>query len=110
VIVTDVLFRESREPLLRNSYVNFQNLKAVTEAYLLTLDTVTEAVQQRAKTQPSPSSTVPFHRDPHFVDRPELNDLEERLHEAGKRVALVGLGGVGYEMCGSYYVSRKLMI
>jgi hypothetical protein len=39
---------------------------------------------------------VPFHRDPHFVDRPELEELEEKISVWNKRVALVGLGGVGY--------------
>jgi len=41
---------------------------------------------------------LPFHRDPHFVDRPELEELEEKLSVGNKRVALVGLGGVGYAM------------
>jgi hypothetical protein len=57
------------------------------------------AVQERTKTPPPPSSTVPFHRDPHFVGRPQLEDLEEKLSARNKRVALVGLGGVGYEVC-----------
>ena len=54
------------------------------------------AAHERTRTPPPPSSTVPFHRDPHFVDRPELEELEEKISVWNKRVALVGLGGVGY--------------
>lgn len=46
-----------------------------------------------------PFSTVPFPPDPDFVDRPEILKWlhEERARvKAGARVALVGLGGVGY--------------
>ena len=60
---------------------------------------LTAAVQERTKTPPPPSSTVPFHRDPHFVGRPQLENLEEKLSAGNKRVALVGLGGIGYEVC-----------
>ncbi|KAI7340589.1 hypothetical protein KC354_g17189 [Hortaea werneckii] len=49
----------------------------------------------RARSPPPPCSTVPFHRDPNFVDRPELETLEEKLSVWNKRVALVGIGGVG---------------
>ncbi|GAB7336639.1 hypothetical protein MBLNU13_g10326t2 [Cladosporium sp. NU13] len=63
---------------------------------LFTADTIHyHAVQERTRTPPPPSSTVPFHRDPHFVDRPQLEELEEKLSVWNKRVALVGLGGVG---------------
>ncbi|KAI7300558.1 hypothetical protein KC326_g9320, partial [Hortaea werneckii] len=49
----------------------------------------------RARKPPPPCSTVPFHRDPNFVDRPELETLEGKLSVWNKRVALVGIGGVG---------------
>ncbi|KAI7205155.1 hypothetical protein KC365_g17711, partial [Hortaea werneckii] len=52
-------------------------------------------VQEPTRTSPPPSSTVPFHRDPNFVDRPELETLEEKLSVWNKKVALVGIGGVG---------------
>ncbi|RMY73350.1 hypothetical protein D0862_14302 [Hortaea werneckii] len=52
-------------------------------------------VQEPTRTPPPPSSTVPFHRDPNFVDRPELETLEEKLSVWNKKVALVGIGGVG---------------
>lgn len=54
-----------------------------------------ERVQEPTRTSPPPSSTVPFHRDPNFVDRPELETLEEKLSVWNKKVALVGIGGVG---------------
>ncbi|KAI7471209.1 hypothetical protein KC351_g12240 [Hortaea werneckii] len=54
-----------------------------------------ERVQEPTRTSPPPSSTVPFHRDPNFVDRPELETLEEKLSIWNKKVALVGIGGVG---------------
>jgi hypothetical protein len=40
---------------------------------------------------------VPFPRDKEFVDRGTLLDqIRERCAVGGSRVALVGLGGVGY--------------
>jgi hypothetical protein len=75
---------------------------------------LTTALQERPKTPPlpppPPSSTVPFHRDPHFVGRPQLEGLEEKLSIGGTRVALVGLGGVGYEVCTVHRTSGRLMI
>ena len=42
-----------------------------------------------------PSSTVPFRRDPHFVDREILDELDLKSQQPACRAALVGLGGVG---------------
>ncbi|GAB7336775.1 hypothetical protein MBLNU13_g10865t1, partial [Cladosporium sp. NU13] len=53
------------------------------------------AAQERTRTPPPPSSTVPFRRDPDFVGRPQLAELEEKLSIWNRSVALVGLGGVG---------------
>ncbi|KAJ8604151.1 hypothetical protein MRB53_041949 [Persea americana] len=44
---------------------------------------------------PTPCSTMPFARDPHFVDRKELARLKTMLSPPGGRAALTGLGGVG---------------
>lgn len=54
---------------------------------------------------PEPISTVPFNRDPEFIDRGTLlNEINERLSKLSSdekhltstsRIALVGLGGVG---------------
>ncbi|KAI6824977.1 hypothetical protein KC332_g6204 [Hortaea werneckii] len=51
--------------------------------------------QEPTRTSPPPSSTVPFHRDRNFVDRPELEILDEKLSVWNEKVALVGIGGVG---------------
>ncbi|KAL9035008.1 MAG: hypothetical protein Q9214_006785, partial [Letrouitia sp. 1 TL-2023] len=50
----------------------------------------------RPETPPDPSSTIPFRRDPDFVDRETMLDqLNQKCAEPGSRAALVGLGGVG---------------
>jgi len=50
---------------------------------------------------PSPSSNIPFLRDPHYVDRQSLLDqIHEKLSMPASRAALVGLGGVGYNLNG----------
>jgi hypothetical protein len=53
--------------------------------------------KERPETPPSPFSTVPFHRDVDFIDHGTLLD---QIHEKGSapasRIALFGLGGVGY--------------
>jgi hypothetical protein len=52
---------------------------------------------ERPETPPQPSCFVPFRRDTDFVDRAALLDLiRERCSAPASRVALVGLGGVGY--------------
>ncbi|KAB8229019.1 P-loop containing nucleoside triphosphate hydrolase protein [Aspergillus alliaceus] len=51
---------------------------------------------ERPITPPSPLSTVPFRRDPDFVDcGSQLDLIYEKGSVPGSRVALVGLGGVG---------------
>ncbi|KAI8628837.1 hypothetical protein F5Y19DRAFT_98593 [Xylariaceae sp. FL1651] len=48
------------------------------------------------KQQCEPFSTVPFGRDPNFVDRPEiLAWLSEKCDGPAIRVALIGIGGIG---------------
>ncbi|KAF4609817.1 hypothetical protein G7Y89_g15806 [Cudoniella acicularis] len=50
----------------------------------------------RPETPPTPSSTIPFRRDPDFVDRRILLDqLHQKCSLPAARTALVGLGGVG---------------
>ncbi|KAF2175901.1 hypothetical protein K469DRAFT_609165, partial [Zopfia rhizophila CBS 207.26] len=49
----------------------------------------------------SPSSNIPFLRDPNYVDRRSLLDqIYEKLSVSASRAALVGLGGVGYNLNG----------
>ena len=53
-------------------------------------------VKERPETPPSPLSTVPFRRDPDFIDHGMLLDLiHEKCSTISSRVALFGLGGVG---------------
>ncbi|OTB04378.1 hypothetical protein M426DRAFT_11524 [Hypoxylon sp. CI-4A] len=43
-----------------------------------------------------PFSTVPFSRDPNFIDRPEILEwLHKKCDEQSTRVALIGIGGIG---------------
>ena len=50
---------------------------------------------------PSPSSNIPFLRDRDYVDRQLLLDqIHKKLSMPASRVALVGLGGVGYNLNG----------
>jgi len=49
------------------------------------------------KQQCEPFSTVPFARDPNFVDRPEILEwINEKCDGPATRVALIGIGGIGY--------------
>ena len=52
---------------------------------------------ERLETPPQPFATIPFCRDPDFVNRGDtLDQVHQRCSEPAARVALVGLGGVGY--------------
>jgi len=45
---------------------------------------------------PNSFSTIPFRRDPDFVDRGDtLAQIDQRCSQPAGRAALVGLGGVG---------------
>ena len=55
--------------------------------------------QERPETPPEPFSTVPFPRDIDYVDRTELHELDEKLSNGGTKIALCGLGGIGYVSC-----------
>ncbi|KAF3390284.1 Kinesin light chain 3, partial [Penicillium rolfsii] len=53
-------------------------------------------IPDRPETPPCPLSTVPLLPDPDFVDHGTLLDqIHEKGHIPGARIALVGLGGVG---------------
>ena len=52
---------------------------------------------ERTKRKREPFSTVPFSRDPDFVDRPNISAwIYEKCAGPATRAALVGLGGAGY--------------
>jgi hypothetical protein len=54
------------------------------------------STSERPETPPSPSSTVPFLRDPDYVDRQDLlEQVRAKCSIPASRTALVGLGGVG---------------
>uniref|UniRef100_A0A093Y283 O-acetylhomoserine (Thiol)-lyase n=1 Tax=Talaromyces marneffei PM1 TaxID=1077442 RepID=A0A093Y283_TALMA len=51
---------------------------------------------KRPETPPSPSLSIPFPRDPDFIDRRTILDqLHRRSAASGSQTALVGLGGIG---------------
>lgn len=45
--------------------------------------------------EPEPVFTVPFERDPRFIDRPEITSKLEEMLASRHRAALAGIGGVG---------------
>ena len=56
-----------------------------------------DASAERAETRPAPFTIIPFSRDSDFVDRGDiLEQIRRRCSEPAGRVALVGLGGIGY--------------
>ena len=57
--------------------------------------TLTNRLLEQPETA-TPLSTVPFRRDPDFVDCGILLDqIQEKGSTQGARIALIGLGGVG---------------
>ena len=73
------------------------------EELLATVKETAEASQiasiasERSEMPPSPFSTIPFPRDPDYIDRSWLIDqLNEKLCVPHAKVALQGLGGIGY--------------
>lgn len=59
----------------------------------------TDRTKGRADTAPTPISTVPFSRNPNFVEREEWHTLNNKLASNASyatKIALVGLGGSGY--------------
>lgn len=76
-----------------NHYLPPGKVSAVRVAQVI----LTFASSERAETPPKPFATIPFSRDRDFVDRGDiLNQLRQRCSEPAGRVALVGLGGIGY--------------
>ncbi len=53
-----------------------------------------------------PIFSVPYERDPNFIDRKEIfTQIEERLRR-GHRASLCGIGGVGYSLSSAPSQSR----
>ncbi|KAK4032308.1 kinesin light chain [Parachaetomium inaequale] len=62
---------------------------------------------ERPETPPSPFATIPFSRDPDFVNRGDILDqVDQRCSAPAARVALVGLGGVGKSQLAIEYAHR----
>ncbi|KAK4207944.1 kinesin light chain 3 [Rhypophila decipiens] len=62
---------------------------------------------ERPETPPQPFATIPFSRDPDFIDRGDILDqINQRCSEPGARVALVGLGGLGKSQLAIEYAYR----
>ncbi|KAK4656342.1 hypothetical protein QC762_0059400 [Podospora pseudocomata] len=58
--------------------------------------TIYNTFPQTPETPPRPFATIPFSRDPDFVNRGDiLEQIDRRCSEPAARVALVGLGGIG---------------
>lgn len=70
-----------------------------TTRHVDTGDRILEALSKLSVTPailPDPSSSIPFRRDPDFVDRGAILDqLRQKYALPASRTALVGLGGVG---------------
>ncbi|KAF2183993.1 TPR-like protein [Zopfia rhizophila CBS 207.26] len=60
----------------------------------------------RTLPRPTPSSTVPFRRDPHFIDHKICTEIECKSQQHVSRLALVGLGGVGKSQIAIEYSYR----
>ncbi|KAJ5784460.1 P-loop containing nucleoside triphosphate hydrolase protein [Penicillium pulvis] len=62
---------------------------------------------ERSETPPAPLSTIPFRRDPDFVDcGTPLDLMNEKASVSGAPIALVGLGGVGKSQLAIEYCYR----
>ncbi|SPO02487.1 uncharacterized protein DNG_05160 [Cephalotrichum gorgonifer] len=61
-----------------------------------TINTEFHYLPERPETPPQPFASIPFCRDPDFVNREDILDqMDRRYSVPAGRVALVGLGGVG---------------
>jgi hypothetical protein len=72
-----------------------QGLQVANSSGNINFTHVSVASQPERAENPSPSSTVPFRRDPDFICRDIFPALIQRCSEPGSRTALVGLGGIG---------------
>ncbi|OCL02771.1 TPR-like protein [Glonium stellatum] len=89
-----------------------EKITAVVRGYIQTLtyhaatSSTLRPLADRTLSRPAPSSTVPFRRDPHFVDREILAEIDAKSQKSASRVALVGLGGVGKSQLAVEYSYR----
>ncbi|GAB7334635.1 hypothetical protein MBLNU13_g06596t2 [Cladosporium sp. NU13] len=84
------------------------DLQDHARAHLGDVYNIVHPAPNRPETPLSPLSTVPFPRDPDFVDRGSLlSEIDQKLANPAARVALVGLGGVGKSQLAIEYAYRK---
>lgn len=87
-----------------------ERITAVIRGYIQTLTYHAAAslrpLADQTLPRSTPSSTVPFRRDPYFVDRPVLAEVNCRSQQPASRLALVGLGGVGKSQLAVEYSYR----
>ncbi|OCK85886.1 hypothetical protein K432DRAFT_217425 [Lepidopterella palustris CBS 459.81] len=77
-----------------------------TLTYHATALSTLRPLADRTSSRSAPSSTVPFRRDPHFVYREILAEIDCKNQQPASRVALVGLGGVGKSQLAVEYSYR----
>ena len=71
--------------------------KASTSAWIPTADINNGEWLEFGGTTTRASLNIPFPQDPDFIDRGSLiDDIQQNLIQPTRRIALVGLGGVGY--------------
>ena len=73
-------------------------------------DRLRRDIQQSSLPLVRPSSTVPFRRDRDFLDRDILSTIRQKCCMPASRVALVGLGGVGYETSNARRAATDLVV
>ncbi|RYP92185.1 hypothetical protein DL770_001692 [Monosporascus sp. CRB-9-2] len=88
-----------------------EKITSVVRGYIQTLTyhaaaSLRPLTVERTLPRPTPCSTVPFQRDPHFVDRDILAEIDCKSKQPASRVALVGLGGVGKSQLAVEYSYR----
>ncbi|RYP23415.1 hypothetical protein DL765_001120 [Monosporascus sp. GIB2] len=104
--------RRGRKALKSIRYdIKVEKITSVIRGYIQTLAYHAAASLRplsvdRTQPRPTPSSTVPFRRDPHFVDRDVLAEIYFKSKQPASRVALVGLGGVGKSQLAVEYSYR----
>lgn len=64
------------------------------------LEQLSLSTTEDASISRKPHRVVPFPPDPDFVQRPDLwRWIKDQYSEPARRMALVGMGGFGYDIC-----------
>ncbi|KAF2194645.1 TPR domain protein [Zopfia rhizophila CBS 207.26] len=108
---SDSWVRRGRKALASLRYnAKVEKITTVVRGYIQTLTYHAAAslrpLAERNLPGPIPCSTVPFRRDPHFVDRQILAEIDCKNQQPASRLALIGLGGVGKSQLAVEYSYR----